>query len=121
MSEKELSFGIKLNENVIKDKENLRLQENGEIISYESNIKNINNSPKLHSSGNSIKNKCNMLNCKKKLSLVDMSIKCKCGNIYCNSHRYSSNHDCQFNYKKDFKNILETKLDKVINDKVIKF
>tara|TARA_B100000989_G_C19160866_1_gene311345 strand:+ start:39 stop:470 length:432 start_codon:yes stop_codon:yes gene_type:complete len=32
--------------------------------------------------------------CKKKLSLVDLSIKCRCGKCFCSSHRSMANHFC---------------------------
>ncbi|XP_016494414.1 zinc finger A20 and AN1 domain-containing stress-associated protein 8-like [Nicotiana tabacum] len=35
--------------------------------------------------------------CKKKVGLT--GFKCRCGNLYCGSHRYSDKHDCQFDYR----------------------
>ena len=32
--------------------------------------------------------------CKKKLSLVDLSIKCRCGKLFCSFHRSMANHFC---------------------------
>ena len=32
--------------------------------------------------------------CKKKLSLVDLSIKCRCGKSFCSIHRAMTNHFC---------------------------
>jgi len=32
--------------------------------------------------------------CKKKLSPVDLSIKCRCGKSFCSSHRSMTNHFC---------------------------
>ncbi|XP_060216547.1 zinc finger A20 and AN1 domain-containing stress-associated protein 8-like [Lycium barbarum] len=35
--------------------------------------------------------------CKRKVGLT--GFKCRCGNLYCGSHRYSDKHDCQFDYR----------------------
>lgn len=35
--------------------------------------------------------------CKKKVGLT--GFKCRCGNLFCGSHRYSDKHDCQFDYR----------------------
>lgn len=44
--------------------------------------------------------KCSMLNCKKKLKLTD-EIPCRCGSFFCQIHRFSTKHDCSFDYKKE--------------------
>jgi hypothetical protein len=36
--------------------------------------------------------------CTKKIGLT--GFKCRCGHFYCNSHRYSDQHNCAFDYKK---------------------
>lgn len=36
--------------------------------------------------------------CNKKIGLT--GFKCRCGYFYCNSHRYSDQHSCDFDYKK---------------------
>jgi hypothetical protein len=36
--------------------------------------------------------------CTKKIGLT--GFKCRCGYFYCNSHRYSDQHECPFDYKK---------------------
>lgn len=38
------------------------------------------------------------MSCSKKIGLT--AFKCRCGYSYCNSHRYSDQHDCPFDYKK---------------------
>ena len=38
--------------------------------------------------------KCNHEACKKKLDLVDLSIKCKCQRYFCKRHRPIENHMC---------------------------
>lgn len=35
--------------------------------------------------------------CKKRVGLT--GFKCRCGNLYCSSHRYSDKHDCPFDYR----------------------
>lgn len=34
--------------------------------------------------------------CKKKLSLVDLTIKCKCNKSFCPKHRPYTQHNCQY-------------------------
>ncbi|XP_052084231.1 AN1-type zinc finger protein 6-like isoform X2 [Mytilus californianus] len=41
------------------------------------------------------KNRCHT--CKKKVGLTGFP--CRCGGLYCSTHRYSDKHDCNFNYK----------------------
>ncbi|KAL6966428.1 Zinc finger A20 and AN1 domain-containing stress-associated protein 8 [Sarracenia purpurea var. burkii] len=40
-------------------------------------------------------NRCTM--CKKRIGLT--GFKCRCGNLFCGSHRYSDKHDCPFDYR----------------------
>ncbi|XVF04679.1 hypothetical protein REPUB_Repub05bG0105800 [Reevesia pubescens] len=40
-------------------------------------------------------NRCNT--CKKRVGLT--GFKCRCGNLFCTSHRYSDKHDCPFDYR----------------------
>ncbi|WMV55499.1 hypothetical protein MTR67_048884 [Solanum verrucosum] len=42
--------------------------------------------------------------CKKKVGLT--GFKCRCGNFYCGSHRYSDKHDCQFDYRSAARNAI---------------
>jgi hypothetical protein len=39
--------------------------------------------------------RCN--SCRKRVGLT--GFKCRCGNLFCASHRYSDKHDCQFDYR----------------------
>ena len=48
---------------------------------------------------------CCHKSCKKKIK--HMSFKCKCNNSFCAKHRH--NHDCTFDYHKDFKEKLREK------------
>ncbi|KAK6164188.1 hypothetical protein DH2020_001052 [Rehmannia glutinosa] len=40
-------------------------------------------------------NKCST--CKKRVGLT--GFKCRCGNLFCGSHRYSDKHNCPFDYR----------------------
>uniref|UniRef100_A0A0N4ZH27 AN1-type zinc finger protein 6 n=1 Tax=Parastrongyloides trichosuri TaxID=131310 RepID=A0A0N4ZH27_PARTI len=40
-------------------------------------------------------NRCNM--CKKKVGLTGFT--CRCGGLYCSTHRYDSAHECTFDYR----------------------
>ena len=59
---------------------------------------------------------CNL--CKCKVSLT--AIKCKCGNIYCNAHRYAEEHACTYNYRAKGAAALEAAMPVITADKVIK-
>jgi hypothetical protein len=43
--------------------------------------------------------RCNL--CKRRLTITEKLVTCKCGNIYCTNHRHATNHTCTFDYKKD--------------------
>jgi len=45
--------------------------------------------------GKKKKNRC--LSCKKKVGLTGFT--CRCGGLFCPSHRYSDKHDCTFDYR----------------------
>ncbi|KAJ0968448.1 hypothetical protein J5N97_025365 [Dioscorea zingiberensis] len=40
--------------------------------------------------------------CKKKVGLIGFS--CRCGGLFCSSHRYAEQHQCQYDYKNAEKN-----------------
>ena len=44
-------------------------------------------------------NRCSKEGCRKKLTLVDLSIQCKCGECFCKIHRSPEQHACSFNFK----------------------
>ncbi|CAB0021059.1 unnamed protein product [Nesidiocoris tenuis] len=46
-------------------------------------------------SKNKKKNRCAV--CRKKVGLT--GFECRCGGLYCSTHRYSDKHDCTFNYR----------------------
>ena len=62
------------------------------------------------------KTKC--FHCNKKIGLVKYD--CNCGKCFCSLCRYPEKHKCTFDFNKDFKNKLENKLIKVVNEKIIK-
>lgn len=52
--------------------------------------------------GKNKKNICAHPECKKKIGIVDiLSSECKCGNIYCLTHRLPERHDCTYDYNKE--------------------
>ncbi len=56
--------------------------------------------------------------CKKKVGLL--GIKCRCGFIYCSKHRYSDQHNCQFDFKAREKDLLRQRLPQVAGEKINK-
>lgn len=65
-------------------------------------------------------NNCNYMNCSKRLCLLDIEMKCKCGGIYCKTHRYYKNHNCCFDYKKESDNLLKKNMEKITIEKINK-
>lgn len=66
------------------------------------------------------KKRCNMDGCKNKLSLIDLSLGCKCEYIYCTKHRLPESHNCTFDHKSNDKKLLEKTVQKCVSDKVTK-
>lgn len=64
--------------------------------------------------------RCKAEGCKKKLSLVHLTLTCKCGKCFCDIHRFPESHNCTFDYNS--KELMDKKLDemKCVADKVIK-
>ncbi len=62
------------------------------------------------------RNRCNK--CNKKLKLT--AFKCRCDHFYCDAHRYSSCHDCPFDYKKRGRELLEKNNPLVVHKKIDK-
>ncbi|KAM5557776.1 putative zinc finger A20 and AN1 domain-containing stress-associated protein 8 [Rosa sericea] len=46
------------------------------------------------------KNWCQSYSCKKKVSLVQVVLKCSCGGVYCPEHRLAEKHSCSVDYKR---------------------
>lgn len=47
---------------------------------------------------NGSKKKLRCAKCNKKLGII-MIMKCHCGKVFCNEHRYAEMHDCKYNFK----------------------
>lgn len=60
------------------------------------------------------KKKCK--HCSKRIK--GMEYECRCGKKFCINCLSPETHNCQFNYKQNGKNILEKKLERVVNAKV---
>lgn len=126
MNEKGLELGFKkLTDSPIKEKKNNIIEEQINVMG--TNCKTNNDICKTLIAENEInkdqiiiKNRCSFENCKRKLTLVEQDIKCKCGNVFCAKHRYTNDHNCTFDYKKDYKGKLEKQMDKVISEKISK-
>lgn len=43
------------------------------------------------------KSLCQYGDCKKRIKITDYP--CKCGNMYCKTHKLSENHDCKYDYR----------------------
>ena len=63
-------------------------------------------------------NKCAFNGCNKKLSIT--SIRCKCDNIFCNSHTFYTEHNCTYDFKGEYKKELMNKHNNIKISKVEK-
>ncbi len=61
-------------------------------------------------------NRCSI--CKRKISLIDTIISCRCQETLCKDHIY--NHNCTFDYKKSNQEILAKQLIAVKDSKIEK-
>lgn len=53
--------------------------------------------------------RCSKEGCRKKLTLVDLTIQCKCEGFFCKKHRQPEQHDCSFNFKdKDVEKLVKS-------------
>lgn len=62
---------------------------------------------KLPDNSNGSKKCCKK--CCKKVGLTGFT--CRCGGLFCGMHRYAEEHSCNYDYKKEGKQELTTKLD----------
>ena len=62
------------------------------------------------------KNRCHT--CDKKVGLL--GFECRCGGIYCSSHRYNIEHNCTYDYKLNERKHLAEANPRIVADKVIK-
>ena len=53
-----------------------------------------------------VKVRCHMEDCNRSVRLVDQ-YECRCGNIYCKYHKFLTDHDCMYDYRKEHKEKLE--------------
>lgn len=63
--------------------------------------------------------RCGIPECNKKLRLAEQ-IECKCSLFLCIRHRFTADHNCTFDYKKEQKNKLIIDNPKVVADKVVR-
>lgn len=64
------------------------------------------------------KNKGRCWECKKRVGLLGYT--CKCEYVFCSNHRMAEQHDCDFDFKTEGKELLANKLDKCVAEKVSK-
>lgn len=59
--------------------------------------------------------------CRPITSLVCLAgFECRCGGLYCSTHRYSDKHDCQFDYKKEGEDLIRKNNPVVVGAKLQK-
>jgi hypothetical protein len=57
--------------------------------------------------------------CNKKIKLVEqITSKCKCGKIYCGNHKID--HNCDYDYRNEFKNQISSIMITITSDKLDK-
>ena len=56
------------------------------------------------------KKNCSALQCKKKLTLAEQSILCKCQKRFCILHRQAEDHSCDYDFQSNAKKFLEKQL-----------
>ncbi|KAM8973954.1 AN1-type zinc finger protein 6-like isoform 2-T2 [Pelodytes ibericus] len=62
------------------------------------------------------RNRCFM--CRKKIGLT--GFECRCGNVFCGTHRYSDVHSCSFDYKADAAEKIRKENPVVVGEKIQK-
>jgi hypothetical protein len=62
------------------------------------------------------KSRCMYGSCRVKLGLT--SFPCRCGNLYCPSHRHSESHECTYDFKSEQSQKLTSELIKVSGTKL---
>lgn len=67
---------------------------------------------------NKKRKRCNLDGCQKKLSLVELSISCKCEKIFCMKHYGPDEHSCGYDFRSRSDSILKKGLIQVKADKV---
>jgi hypothetical protein len=56
--------------------------------------------------------------CKKKLTLVEQQMQCRCKKSHCGKHRLAASHDCTYNYIDSTKEKLKESMPAVTFNKV---
>jgi len=120
---------IEINENlnILKEKKleiKNKYNENLENKSFDKRLSAINNSEEKNKKRKrkNKKKRCCFKDCNKKLTSVELlTNKCKCNNYFCKKHLLSSLHNCQYNFKKEKKEILKSKNPKIEFDKLDSF
>lgn len=74
--------------------------------------------PSTPSSETKTKKRNRCTSCKKKVGLT--GFECRCGGLYCSTHRYSDKHDCQFDYKKEGEDLIRKNNPVVVGAKLQK-
>uniref|UniRef100_A0A0E0LWM5 AN1-type domain-containing protein n=1 Tax=Oryza punctata TaxID=4537 RepID=A0A0E0LWM5_ORYPU len=62
-------------------------------------------------------NRCH--SCRKRVGLT--GFRCRCGELYCGSHRYSDRHDCSFDYKSAARDAIARENPVVRAAKIVRF
>ncbi len=65
------------------------------------------------------KKKCEMPDCRQKINLTNV-YSCKCGLFFCQKHRFYTDHDCQYDHKKQHQEKIERENPKVYKKKIKK-
>lgn len=55
--------------------------------------------------------RCQHNECKKKLSLVDLTCVCKCNKYFCPLHRMCEKHQCEYNFEEEKKRLYQSRID----------
>lgn len=63
------------------------------------------------------KNICTMKGCRRKIKDI-VKIPCKCGGLYCSTHKFFTEHDCKYDYQGNYRKQLEGNLEKVEAGKI---
>ena len=55
--------------------------------------------------------RCQHNECKKKLSLVDLTCVCKCNKYFCPLHRMCEKHHCEYDFEEEKKRLYQSRID----------
>ena len=57
------------------------------------------------------------MNCGKCNKELMIHYECKCNKVFCRKHKFPEDHNCKYNFKKDFEEKLKINNPKIINNK----